>query len=270
MFLTTRALVLREVKYKDADKLLTVLTEGEGKLTVKARGALRKGCKYGAAAQMLCYSEMTLFQNAGKWSMNEAETIEQFLPLRDHIALLALGTYFAELLEAVSDEDDPNPALLRLGLNSLYALSRALYPPERVKAVFEWKLMCLSGFQPQLDACPACGTRDPEDPMLALHGGTLHCRKCPPGAVGRSVPLSQDALAALRYIVRADLKKVFSFRVPPAADKLLGDVAEQYVQAQLERGFGALEYWKQVGAAPLSRPSDWPPRAAAPTYIQDR
>ena len=107
MFLTTKALVLREVKYKEADKILTVLTEREGKLTVKARGALRKGCKYGAAAQALCFSEMTLFGNAGKWSINEAETIEQFLELRSDISALALASYFAELLEAVSDEDSP-------------------------------------------------------------------------------------------------------------------------------------------------------------------
>ncbi len=61
MFLTTRALVLREVKYKEADKILTVLTEREGKMTVKARGAVRRSCKFGAAAQALCFSEMTLF-----------------------------------------------------------------------------------------------------------------------------------------------------------------------------------------------------------------
>ena len=103
MFKTTKALVLREVKYKEADKILTVLTEDEGKMTVKARGALRTSCKYGAAAQALCFSEMTLFGNAGKWSINEAETIEQFLPLRSDIELLALGSYFAEALEAVTD-----------------------------------------------------------------------------------------------------------------------------------------------------------------------
>ena len=80
MYQTTKALVLREVKYKEADKILTVLTERDGKRTVKARGALRKGCKFGAAAEALCYSEMTLFGSAGKWSINEAETIEQFLP----------------------------------------------------------------------------------------------------------------------------------------------------------------------------------------------
>ena len=49
MYLNAKALVLRETKYKDADKILTVLTADEGKLTVKARGALRKSCKYAAA-----------------------------------------------------------------------------------------------------------------------------------------------------------------------------------------------------------------------------
>ena len=57
MFKTISALILREVKYKEADKILTVLTPEDGKLTVKARGALRKSCRYGAACQALCYSE---------------------------------------------------------------------------------------------------------------------------------------------------------------------------------------------------------------------
>ena len=245
MYKTTKALVLREVKYKDADKILTVLTERDGKLTVKARGALRKSCKYGASSQLLSYSEMTLFQNAGKWSLNEAETIEQFLPLRGDIAALALGTYFAELLEAVSDEDDPNPALLQLGLNSLYALSRAMYPAERIKAVFEMKLMCLSGYRPQLAGCPVCGKRPPEDPLFSLNGGTVHCRACPPGAVGVSLPVSAETLQAMTYITDAEPKRIFSFRVSPDADRQLADLAEAYVMAQLERGFGALDYWKK-------------------------
>lgn len=245
MFLTTKALVLREVKYKEADKILTVLTESDGKLTVKARGALRRGCKYGAAAQALCYSEMTLFGNAGKWSINEAETIEQFLPLREDIAALALGSYFAEMLEAVSDEDSPSPELLQLGLNSLFALSRGLYPPEHIKAVFELKLMCLCGFEPQLDSCPACG-RPPEDPVFSLNGGTVHCRSCPPGAAGVSLPLSAETLDAMRHVSSAPAKRIFSFTIPDAAGKQLADVCEAYAAVQLERGFGALDYWKSL------------------------
>ena len=246
MFLTTKALVLREVKYKEADKILTVLTEREGKLTVKARGALRRGCKFGAAAQALCYSEMTLFGNAGKWSINEAETVEQFLPLRDDITALALGSYFAEMLEAVSDEDLPNPELLQLGLNSLYALSRRLWSQRHIKAVFELKLMCLCGFEPQLDCCVSCGKAPPEDPLFALNGGGVHCRSCPPGTAGVSLPVSAETLDAMRYIATAPSKRIFSFSVPEAAEKQLGEVCEAYAAVQLERGFGALDYYKSL------------------------
>ena len=246
MYKTTRALVLREVKYKDADKILTVLTEDEGKMTVKARGALRKSCKFGAAAQMLCFSEMTLFGNAGKWSINEAETIEQFLPLRGDIAALALGSYFAEMLEAVTDEDSPNPELLQLGLNSLYALSRKLYAPEHIKAVFELKTMCLSGFEPQLDACPVCGKTEIDAPVFSLNGGCLHCRSCPPGTAGVSLPLDREALDAMRYVISAEPKKIFSFEIPETAQRQMSEVCEAYAAAQLERGFGTLDYWKTL------------------------
>ena len=247
MFKTTRALVLRQVPYKEADKILTVLTQDEGKLTVKARGALRKGSRVGAAAQELCYSEMTLFFNRGKWTLNEASTIEQFLPLRDDLELLALGSYFAELLETVADEDSPNPGLLQLGLNCLYALSAGGFDPRQVKAVFELRLMCLSGYEPMLDGCVDCG-REPEDALFSLSGGSLHCRGCAPGTQGVSLPLGKEALAAMRYIVGAAPKRILAFSLSDAALRQLGDVTEAYLLAQLERGFSALDYWKQVAA----------------------
>jgi DNA repair protein RecO (recombination protein O) len=146
--------------------------------TVRAGGAQRKGSRYAAATQLLSFSEMTLFGNKGRWSLNEGSTVEQFLGLRGDLAGFALGVYFAELLEAVSDEDCPSAALLRLGLNALYALSRALYPPEHIKAVFELRLLCLAGFMPVLDACGVCGAAQPERPCFSTQGGVLCCGGC--------------------------------------------------------------------------------------------
>lgn len=239
---------MRETRYRDADKILTVLTESEGKLTVKARGALRKGCKFAAASQALVFSEMTLFGSSGRWSINEAETIEQFLPLREDIGKLSLASYFAEALESVSDEDSPNPEILQLGLNSLYALSRELYSPEHIKSVFEFRLMCAAGFEPELYSCAACG-REPVQPLLSLSGGVLHCRGCAPGAYGVSLPVSRDQLMALRYVAGAPAKKIFSFSLDREEEKQLCGVCEAYMTTQLERSFGALEYWKAVTAS---------------------
>jgi DNA repair protein RecO (recombination protein O) len=246
MFKTTKALVLREAKYKEADKILTVLTEDEGKLTVSAKGVMRRGSKIAAACQLLTFSEMTLFENRGKWYVNEAEPIEQFLGLRDDIARLSLGAYFAELMEAVSDEDSPNPAILRLGLNSLYVLSSGLFEQTHIKAVFELRLMCLSGYEPSLECCPFCGKENIDSPVFSTLGGTVLCGKCQGESKGANLRLCDASLAAMRYIAGAENKKIFSFTLEEAPSKRLCAVCEAYVSAQLERRFSALDYWKSV------------------------
>ncbi|HHU23318.1 MAG TPA: DNA repair protein RecO [Clostridiales bacterium] len=246
MYITTKALVLREVKYREADKILTVLTESEGKLTVNARGALRKGSRIRAASQFLTFSEMTLFCNKGRWSLDEAETIEQFLGLRQDICLLALASYFAELLEAVSDGDSASPELLRLGLNTLYALSRGKYSPEHIKSAFELRIMCLSGYEPELSACGACGKVDITFPVFSLTGGTVYCRECRLEEGNAGLSLCAGSLAAMRHIVNSGPKRVFSFSLGHAAQKMLGDICEAYVCEQLERGFRSLDYYKSL------------------------
>ena len=245
MFTTTNALVLREVRYKEADRILTLLTSTDGKITVKARGALRKGSKTAAATQQLTYSEMTLFGNRGKWTVNEAVIKEPFTGLRTDMEDFALGCYFAECLEALSVEDQPEPAILQLGLNSLYALSNKMYPPEQIKAAFELRLMCLTGYTPEQSACPACGCQEIEQPVLSLERGSVFCRACADSR-DQLARLCPDSLAALRYIVSAPAKQLFSFRLEGEAMQRLSAAAERYLLLQTERQFSTLSYWKNI------------------------
>ena len=246
MFLTVKALVLRETRYKEADRILTVLAEGQGKLTVKARGALRKGSRLGGASQTLCYSEFTLFGNRGRWTADEGSSIEQFLGLREDIAQLALGAYFAEALDTVCAEEVPADGALRLALNALYALSRGIYGPEHVKSVFELRLMCLEGFAPQVDVCGVCGRADIAQPMFSPQSGMVCCRECAPLADGALLPLDEASLAAMRHIVSAPAKRAFSFVLPEESEKLLVRACESFMRLQLDRGFYSLDYWKSV------------------------
>ena len=244
MYITTRGLVIREVNYKEADKILTVLTDTEGKLTVSARGARRKGCRYSAATQLLSFSEMTLFGNRGRWSLNEAETREQFLGLREDIVKLALGSYMAEVLEAVSAEDMPDPQVLQCGLNSLYALSSGLCPPEQVKAVFELRLMCLSGYEPDVSACCVCGKTEPVEPVLNIEEGGIHCRRCAMRGERATAQLCSDSLAAMRHIVQAPAKRIFSYSLTGEAAERLSAACEKYMLYHTGRGYGSLDYYK--------------------------
>ena len=173
MHISTQGLVLREVNYKESDKLLTVLTAEGGKRTVKARGCRRKGSPLAAAAQLLVYSDMTLFEYRDYFTLNEAESLQQFWRVRSDLERLSLASYFAEVMEAVAVEGRPDPMALSLILNSLYALDRLNRPLALVKAAFELKLMCLEGYEPLLDACAVCGAPEPESPLFHLNEGVL-------------------------------------------------------------------------------------------------
>ena len=246
MFVTTKGLVLREARYKEADRILTILTMDQGKLTVRARGALRKGSQTAAACQTLCFSEFTLFGNRGKWAVNEASSVEQFLGLRDDLANLALGFYFSELLDTVCAEEVPDPQALSLGLNALYALSNQLWTPERIKAVFELRFLCAEGFEPAVASCGVCGKTEMTEPMFSPDSGMVHCRACGGSTFGASLPLDREALDALCYIASAESKKIFSFTVPEESEKKLCRVCETFARVQLDKVFPSLEYWKSV------------------------
>ena len=121
MRLTTQGIVLRETNYKEADKILTVLTRDWGKRTVKARGCRRKNSKLTAASQLLVYSELTLSERGEFTTLTEADPLEQFWSVRQDLETLALASYFAEVAEASAQEGETCPELLSLLLNCLYA-----------------------------------------------------------------------------------------------------------------------------------------------------
>lgn len=239
----TCGLVLRETVTRDADKILTVLTPDRGRLSVIARGARRKGSRVAAACQLLAYSEMTLYEK-GRWTMlDAADTIELFDGLRQDLTALSLAAYFAELTEAVSDGYGGD--VLPLLLNALYALSALKKPPQLVKPAFQFRLMALAGYEPMADGCALCGAPQPENPMLDVVHGVVHCGRCREKG-GLSLPLTASGLAALRYVLYGDPRRLYSFSLPPEGLRALNHAADAYVSAQLERSFRTLDYYKTI------------------------
>jgi len=222
MHITTKALVLRTVDYRETDKILTLFTQDLGKLTASARGCRKKGSATAAGCQLLAWSELVLYDYQGRWSVKEAAVERLFQGVRDDIARLALGCYFAEVSELLAVEGLPSPELLSLTLNSLHALDQMPGKPlPLVKAAFEWKAMALAGYEPIIGSGEVQGE-------------------------GISLPLSSPALAAVDHIIHGDPKRLFSFRLEDEPLQQLSAAAEAYLQAQLERGFSTLDYYKNL------------------------
>lgn len=247
MFVKIKGLITREIRYKDNDKLLTVVTAERGRLTVRARGVMRLRSPLASACQLYAYSDFTLFENKGRLTVNAAEPAELFMGLRTDAQKLALAAYIADIAEKISDSDAENGELLRLTLNSLYALSERAEPLELVRAAFEMRAAKVAGYEPQLDACLRCGN-PPEAPYISPALGGVCCRNC------LTAEESTDALIAcpdgvlplIRYFLSAPLKRL----LPPVGDeRLIEDVVyvtERYLFSQLDCDSKLLRYYRSL------------------------
>ena len=245
MYMTIQGIVLRVTDYNDRDALLTLLTQQHGKLTVKARGLRRKNSPLVAPCQLLAYGEFTIFEYRGQYTINEAHSIELFTPLRRDLTKLSLGTYFAQVSEVLSQEDYPSPELQSLLLNCLYALANLDLHEKQIKAVFELRAACLSGYTPDLFGCHICGSQTPE--RFDLSAGQLECKNCRSAeSNGIRLPVTASVLEAMRYICLCDPKKLFSFRLGNETLEKLSSLTEAYLTTQLERGFSTLDFYKSL------------------------
>lgn len=245
MYLTVRGLVLRVTAYNDTDALLTLLTADQGKLTVKARGLRRKNSPLVAPCQLLAYGEFTLFEYRDMYTINEAHSVELFSALRKDLAALSLGTYFAQAAEVVSQEDLPNPELLSLVLNCLFALSKLSAPLTQAKAIFELRCACLAGYTPDLQGCHRCG--NPYADRFDVSQGHLECQHCRSfDSDGIRMPVNSGVLDCMRYICSCSSKKLFSFTSSNETLDTLSDVSEIYLTTQLERSFSTLDFYKSI------------------------
>ena len=245
MYLSIQGIVLRVTDYNDKDALLTLLTRRHGKLTVKARGLRRKNSPLTAPCQLLAYGEYTLFEYRGQYTINEASALELFTPLRRELNQLSLGTYFAQVAEVLSQEDLPNPELLSLVLNCLHALCGLKLQERQVKAVFELRAACLSGYTPDLFGCHVCGSQSPD--RFDLSAGMLECKTCRSAeSQGIRMPVTPAVLEAMRYICLCDPKRLFSFQTGPQTLDMLAGLTESYLTTQLERSFSTLDFYKSL------------------------
>lgn len=104
--------------------------------------------------------------------------------------------------------------------------------------------MALSGFEPLADGCAVCGRPEPEKPVLdAVHGW---CAAPPAGKrAGWPCPCPPPLWRPCATCCTARIK-LYSFTLDTPALRQLGQAAEVYVAAQLERSFRTLDYYKSI------------------------
>lgn len=225
-----KGIVIRESTYKDNDKIITILTDSIGKVSVIAKGAKKTNSPYLASSQYLVYSEFVLYQNTGYFYLNSASVINTFYNLRIDLDKLQIVFELTKLINSVTDENQDCEKILKLFLNTIYALDKLDKDKKLIVNAFKIKLFNLLGFAPRQDKCANCSKLllDAEEEFVYYNyvDNVFLCENCKGVGDSRNViRLTKATFNAIFYVIRSDLKKMFSFELKNYTDfELFGQV----------------------------------------------
>ena len=244
-------LVLQEIEYGEADRILKILTAEKGLISAFAKNSMRLTSHLFAACGQLCYSEFVLRPGRNTeermYTVVEAGYETDFRNIGYSFEAQGVAMYMVEFTLALSLAEQPAEKELKLLMNCLYKICQQRTDPKLVKAVFELRMTCECGFQPQLLCCQGCGAYDGDRFCLDPEDGRLLCADCAAKG-GRDCNLDKGALFAVRYICLVEDKKLFGFRISAASARLLYAAAEQYALAHMDKPLNSLKFLRSLSA----------------------
>lgn len=190
-----------------------------------------------AATQFLCFGDYVIYQGASSYSINSCEVNEVFYNLRIDLDKLQYASHITKIINDVTDENQNTYKILQLFLNTLYVLSETDKDLDLTISIFKLKLMCLLGFTPIIDRCSNCKQSDNIAlNHFSLRDNGLKCEICSRQDKG-AIEISEATMTAIKYIVLAPPKKLFSFNLSEQAIKELQIVSNLYLNEKLDKEY---------------------------------
>ena len=241
--LTTEAVVLRSIRFSEADCVLHLYTLEKGRVGAIAKGVRKTRSRFGARLEPLSHVELLLHEGRGDLhTVRGAELVRPHDRSRSDPYRLAVGHIGLEAVLRIFVEEEAQPP-------AFYALTRFLDLLDGVEAElparpalealvlsFQLKLLWLSGYLPHLASCAACGGDRPLVAFSARAGGAV-CRECSVGALpvteagflglrallerplagARDASLAEEALTLCQRVIEASYEEHGGFRLRTAS-----------------------------------------------------
>ena len=232
----TQAIVLKNIKYKDADKIFTLFTKDYGKISAIARGVRKINSRRSGNLDTLNLISLSIHEDDHSIrNIEEAKTIESFRDLKKDLNKSVKAFYIAELILKSTEEDENIPRVFDLIVKTLRAINKNSYEGDLFVCYFEMNLMKLLGYELTLDKCKKCGrvlSKNWKKYFFNVDNGGIECEKCSKFGIS----LTKEACLYLHNISIGKLTKEMQLKVEEI-DKLM----KIYISRKIESKFKSLE-----------------------------
>lgn len=221
------AVVLRTWKLGESDRIVSLMTQGSGKVRCVAKGARKTKSRFGSRVEPTNHLEVQLYRGKGELhTLTQVESIDRFPTLRGDLELFARASSLLESVEFVAQDHEPNESLYTMLVRALHTVSSS--ESHLVVAGFFLKLLAQEGLSPSLDACVLCGATTNLTHFSILDGGAS-CGACRTG-----FPISVDATALLHLALRGQMGAVLN-QPPSPATREFDSLCQRLLEHNLER-----------------------------------
>ncbi|MBN1872517.1 MAG: DNA repair protein RecO [Candidatus Omnitrophica bacterium] len=249
---TQDAIILHERDVRETSLLIVFYTREFGKIRGLIKGVRGPRGPLGHQVQIFTLNRVVFYDSkrSGIHTVSQCDLIDFFEAIRSDLVKVSYAYYFVELVNALTEEEDKNPEIFDLLLNSLELL-KGSSSPRRITRIFEIRLLMLSGLMPRLNRCIVCDREIDfqaasfKKAKFSYKSGGLLCERC----------LEHDASAFhimagtahfIEHVERAPYEQLARIKVSKDVGEELEGVMKKFIKYQLDKEIRSLGFIDKV------------------------
>ena len=229
-----QGIILRTMRLGEADRIISVFTQGSGKVRAVAKGVRKTKSKFGGRLEPFTHVDLMLYKGRELDIVTQCETLTSFRAIREDYVRFAAGEAILEVTDRVVEERERNVRQFMLLLGALRALAEGQEPAPIVDA-YLLRTASLAGFRPHLRACASCGRPGPHARFSVAQGG-LVCETC------RTATAVRVGEATVPYLAHL-LEQEWTVEATDDARREASGLVRAYVEYHFDR---SLRAWAHV------------------------
>ena len=232
-----RGIILKHEDIREADRLITIYTWEQGKLTAVARGARKISSKLAGSLEPISNSNLAFVRGRRYDTVTASEVVEPFQILKGQLENVWIASSLAELVDVTTREhvrDTRTYGLLRSSFQLLNGSTVSARDRALIVWYFVWRQLSFLGYEPELYACLECSRRiGGEKVHFSFRGGVV-CDRCT-GKHQGSRRVSSGVIKLLRLISSRDRDTLSRIRISSALASELNELTSDYLNYTQER-----------------------------------
>ena len=199
-------LILKEVNYKENDKILHALSKNKGKIQIISKGSKKSNSHLINASQLFAYSKCTLNVSKDMYILTSAELLDNFYNLKNNMDAYYNACYIIELISYVAQENEYDNRVFDMTVSILSHMCNYTKYFDKLTCAYELKLVSMLGYKPDFLHCLHCGSSIKADGKFSVTDGGVFCSSCV--NYGNGINVTYNEILTLESILKSKFENV--------------------------------------------------------------